>query len=297
MELLWLRYFEKVADYESVTKAAKHFMVPQPSMSQTIARLEDELGKKLFDRRNSKIFLNEDGKVFYQYVKTALRELDNGVTAVTTRPEHISGPLKIKIMDNHRFILNCIPRFSEAYPEVSISTSHGFFNDHDAVYDLCISSHTSYKNMTGYLPLIKESVILAVHEDHPLAQKKSVEISDLKGERLITLPSQSVLYSLTFDLCRAQGFEPHVPIVCDDPYFIRKYVSENMGIALAPSLSWEGRFRQNTVLIPINNPPVYVTSYILWDNKRYLPPAVVKFRQYLLDEASKLSNNLLLVEK
>lgn len=293
MELLWLRYFEKAAEYESITKAAKFFMIPQPSMSQTIARLEDELGKKLFDRRNSKIFLNEDGRVFYRHIQAALRELDNGITAVTTRPEQISGPLKIKILDNHRFILNCVPLFCQAYPEVNVSTSHGYFDDQDANYDLCICSRPTYKNMTGNAPLIKEPVVLAVHEDHPLAKRKSVQIRDLKGERLITLPAQSVLYSLTFDLCRAQGFEPQVPIVCDDPYFIRKYVSENMGIALAPALSWEGRFRQNTVLIPIQDPPIFVTSYLLWDSKRYLSPAAGKFRQFLLDAAEKLPGNML----
>ena len=74
MELLQLRYFQKVAELESITKAANFYMIPQPSMSQTITRLEKELNVKLFDRRNGKLFLNDNGRLFYQHVEAAIRE-------------------------------------------------------------------------------------------------------------------------------------------------------------------------------------------------------------------------------
>ena len=52
MELLQLRYFRTVAQYESITKAAEHYHIPQPAMSQTIARLEKELNNKVNRRCN-----------------------------------------------------------------------------------------------------------------------------------------------------------------------------------------------------------------------------------------------------
>ena len=292
MELLQLRYFQKVAEMESITKASNFFLIPQPSMSQTISRLEKELGVKLFDRRHGKLFLNERGRNFLSYVNRALQELDNGITAVTEQTESISGTVKVKVMENHRFILTCIPQFAELYPDVSISVSHGYYEDPDVTYDLCISSRMTYRNMTAYEPLIKEPLVLAVHENNPLASRKVAYISDLKGQKIISLPYQSSLHALTLNHCRAQGFEPLIPIVCDDPYFIRKYVSDDMGIALAPAISWKGRFRGNTVLVPMEDPQLCVMSYLLWDDKRYLSPAVRKFRQYLIEEAGKLENNL-----
>lgn len=292
MELLQLRYFQKVAEMESITKASNYFMIPQPSMSQTISRLEKELGVKLFDRRKGKLFLNERGRNFLVYVNHALQELENGISAVTEQTETISGTVNVKVMENHRFILTCIPKFAELYPDVSISVSHGYYEDPDVTYDLCISPRMTYRNMAACEPLIKETLVLAVHENHPLANREIAYISDLKGQKLISLPCQSSLHVLTLNHCRAQGFEPLIPIVCDDPYFIRKYVSDDMGIALAPSISWKGRFRENTVLIPLEDPQLCVMSYLLWDAKRYLSPAVRKFREYLLVEAKKLENNL-----
>lgn len=292
MELLQLRYFQKVAQVESITKASNFFMIPQPSMSQTISRLEKELGVKLFDRRNGKLFLNESGHVFLNFVNRALQELDNGVSTVTEKTETISGSVKIKVMENHRFILTCIPQFAELYPDVSISVSHGYYEDPDVTYDLCISSRMAYRNMVAYKPLIKEILVLAVHEDNPLAKQAVASIADLKGQKIVSLPQQSSLHALILSHCHTHGFEPLIPIICDDPYFIRKYISDDMGVALAPAVSWKGRFRDNTVLVPMDDPNLCITSYLLWDDKRHLSPAVRKFRDYLLTEAQRIENNL-----
>jgi len=293
LELLQLRYFIKVAELESITKAAKFYMIPQPSMSQTITRLERELNTKLFDRRSGKLFLNDNGKLFYQHVAAAIREVDNGVASLTAVSGDISGSVKIKIMDSHRFILNCIPKFTKLYPQICISASHGYYEDQDVTYDLCVSSLPSYQHMTECAPIVKERIILAVHEDNPLAKRQSISMEDLRGEKLISMPARSALYNTTVSLCHAYGFEPQIPIICDDPYFVRKYVSENMGVALAPELSWTGRFRSNTVLLPISDPPIFTTSYLLWDGNRFLPPAVQKFKQFILNQAAGIPGNIL----
>jgi len=120
MELLQLRYFQKVAELENVTKAAKYFSVPQPSMSQAISRLERDLNIKLFERRNGKLFLNEKGRAFLIYVERALQELDNGIAAVTEDSEKISGPVSIKIMENHRL---SSPVFPNSHSFIRMSAS------------------------------------------------------------------------------------------------------------------------------------------------------------------------------
>jgi DNA-binding transcriptional LysR family regulator len=290
MELLQLRYFQKVAELESVTKAARYFSIPQPSMSQAIGRLERDLNTRLFERRNGKLFLNEKGRAFLEAVERSLQELDNGMATITGDAGKISGPINIKVMENHRFILASIPKFAKMYPDVRISVSHGYYEDQDVSYDLCISSKPSYKHMTASVPLIRERVVLAVHEDHPFASREAVSIADLQGQKLISLPAPTELYEQTLKLCRARGFEPLIPIICDDPYFVRKYVSENMGIALAPSISWQGRFRANTVLVPVVSPEIYISSYLIWDDAHYESPAVLRFRDFLLAEAKQFSD-------
>lgn len=294
MELLQLRYFQKAAELESMTKAAAFFGIPQPAVSQSIARLERELGGvKLFDRRSNRLYLNENGQIFLQRVRQALQLLDDAKQSVAVHQTEIGGSIRILALENRRFVLSCVSQFAKEYPDVNFQVSHDFHSSQDVSYDLCTAPTQSYRQMNASEQLIRERIILAVHEGHPLAGRESVLLSELRDEKFITLSSRSSLYAITYDRLRAAGFEPHVPFICDDPYFVRKYISENMGVSLAPAVSWAGRFRDNTRLIPIDDPTMIITSYLLWDEGRWMSPAVRRFRDFLLREARVLPGNIL----
>ena len=94
MELLQLRYFKDAAELENFSMVAKKNMVPQPSISKTIGKSEDELGVLLFDRQGKRIVLNDNGKFFYEKVSTAL--------IILTVALSILKPLYTKIL---KFIL------------------------------------------------------------------------------------------------------------------------------------------------------------------------------------------------
>ena len=260
MDLRQLRYFQMIAKYESVTAAAKHFSVPQSAMSQTLARLEKELGGvRLFDRKNNRLFLNEAGERFLSYVSSALETLDNGIKSVTMPEDQISGPINLLVMENSRFVISSVKLFTDQYSGVSFTICHDYYSGEDVNYDLCLSANPFYKEMRKAVPLIRERMILAVCDTHPLADRKTVHLSELAHEKFISQSPRTSLYALTVNECRAAGFEPTFSISCDDPYFIRKYISQDMGIAIAPSVAWSGRFRDNTRLIDID-PPIYSTT-------------------------------------
>ena len=65
MYLPYLDYFRSVAKYESMTQAASHLHISQPALSQTIMKLEDELGVQLFHRKKGKLSLTSAGKLYY----------------------------------------------------------------------------------------------------------------------------------------------------------------------------------------------------------------------------------------
>lgn len=295
MELRQLKYFQKAAQLESITRAAEFFRIPQPAMSQSIARLEAELDLQLFDRKNRRLYLNENGRCFLEYVDRMLNELENGVRALEGRKQEIAGDIRLRILENRRFILSCVSQFTKIYPRVSFSIAHDFAGG-DESYDLCISACPPDQPRQACAPLIRERVVLGVHEDHPLAERTKVSLSELKNEKFITMPPSSSLYALLRTGCRAAGFEANIAVVCDDPYFIRKYISDKVGVALGLELSWAGRFRVNTRVIEMDDPPLFACSYLLWDDQRYLSPAVILFRDYLLQEAKNLPGNLLYQE-
>ena len=73
MELQQLKYFEVVAKYENMTRAAAELHIAQPAVSQSISRLEDELDTRLFDRKGKRISLNAQGRFLLERLPEMLR--------------------------------------------------------------------------------------------------------------------------------------------------------------------------------------------------------------------------------
>ena len=69
MELLQLKYFCHAAESENFSVTAKAFSIPASNISQTVKRLENELGTTLFTRNANRISLNAQGKEFYEAIK------------------------------------------------------------------------------------------------------------------------------------------------------------------------------------------------------------------------------------
>ena len=73
IDLELLKIFNEVAKQNSITKASENLFISQPAVSQSIKKLEEQLGGTLFARSNKGIELTDEGKCFYAYVKSALR--------------------------------------------------------------------------------------------------------------------------------------------------------------------------------------------------------------------------------
>ena len=98
MELQQLRYFCAIADTGSFTRAAQRTHVSQPSLSQQIRKLEDELGARLLDRLGRRVQLTELGQSFLPHARAVLRDLEAARSDVIERKTSISGPISVGVI-------------------------------------------------------------------------------------------------------------------------------------------------------------------------------------------------------
>src|ERR1700726_993770 len=95
MELHQLRYFCAVAETLSFSRAAEHSHISQPSLSQQILKLEDELGARLFDRLGRSVRLTDVGKTFLPRARAVLRELEAARGDVVQSKGSVGGSICI----------------------------------------------------------------------------------------------------------------------------------------------------------------------------------------------------------
>lgn len=252
MELLQLKYFCDAAECENFSKTAEKNRVPTSNISQTVKRLETELGVQLFRRGPNKISLSDEGRIFYNGARRALFALEEAVSGISETGRDASGEIKLLIRAHRRILASAIERFKNEYPKMQISINH----DRDAAYSdysFIISDGTEQREHYTKERLLTERVMLAVTKTHPLASRKKIEISELADEGFICMSHGSSLADLSIAICRAEGFNPKVVINAEDPYYVRKYVEMGLGIALVPEISWRGMFSENTAFLDIGD--------------------------------------------
>ncbi|MBR7112543.1 MAG: LysR family transcriptional regulator [Clostridia bacterium] len=281
MELLQLKYFCDAAKTENFTATAKRFFVPTSAVSQSIKRLEAELGVKLFTREANRISLNERGKAFFAEVGQALTMLDNAAKRACDDGER--GEIRISIFINRRTVMQTVERFRKIHPDVNIVTKYAADPTKEAV-DLIVTDKDLGRAFEGSA-LIKEDILLAMHKDHPLASLAQISCDDLKGIPFICTNQGSSLYRITNEICSDIGFKPHIAICSDDPYYIRKCVEMGLGVALIPAVSWKGQFSENILFKKIHAYRRF--TYLYYKKGEYLPLYMQEFCEMLAEECKR----------
>ena len=122
IDLELYRIFYVVAKNNHMTRASEELHISQPAISQSIKKLEDQLGGALFLRSNKGMELTEEGKMFYEYVKGALELINNAENEFTSFKDLSKGEVKIGCSTTltKLLLLDPLKKFHRDYPNINI---------------------------------------------------------------------------------------------------------------------------------------------------------------------------------
>lgn len=288
MELLQLRYFLSAAKSENFSKTAADFMVPQSTVSQTIKKLENELGISLFDRIGNRVYLNSNGRLFQNAVGKALNELNTAKDTLKEIAMGKLGSISILIRTDRRFIAECIAEYKEHNPNIRFTVHHRTPSE-PCHFDMIINDQNATHTDLVRQPLLKEELMIGVSKNHPLASKKRVTFDDIKDEAFISMPGNSSLYKHLSNFFEKNGAKPKIEIFCDDPFFIRKYITLKLGIAIWPSFSWLEMQEDDICLIPFGDKGLTREVYLFTEGVESQTLAAKSFADFLVQKAKNHS--------
>ena len=131
VDLELYRVFYVVAKNKHMTKASEELHISQPAISQSIKKLEDQLGGTLFLRSNKGMELTEEGKMFYEYVKGALELINNAENEFTSFKDLSKGEIKIGCSATltKLVLMDVLKEFHKDYPNININITNGLTKD------------------------------------------------------------------------------------------------------------------------------------------------------------------------
>src|SRR5919206_1005329 len=190
MELHQLAYFESVSRHLHFTRAAEELNVAQPSVSQQIRKLEDELGTPLFHRMKRNVALTEAGKTFLPHARAVLRQLEEARIEVQELSGLRKGTLAVGAppsVGTHLFP-RALAAFSRQHPGIALSFREGGSRTlvqllESGELDLAVVIQPIRHPVLETLPLLEEELLLAVPREHPLAAREGpVRLREVREE-------------------------------------------------------------------------------------------------------------------
>ncbi|MEG2119502.1 MAG: LysR family transcriptional regulator, partial [Pseudoflavonifractor sp.] len=128
MDLVQLRYAVKVAETENFSRAAEQCFVTQPTLSQRIHQLEQELGVPLFERSTRRVSLTDAGRLFVAKAQIILADADRLAEEMEGERRRIKGSLSIGVLTtlSHLNIPQYLSSFQQQYPNIAVELELGW---------------------------------------------------------------------------------------------------------------------------------------------------------------------------
>jgi len=230
MDLRFLSYFVSVYEVKTVSGAAKACFISQPSLSNAIKHLEQELEVKLFDRFSRGVAPTNEGKQLYPLAKRLLADAQNlkqqFLATVPKTPFRLglSKALGVERMSS------LLGQFTNDIAHLELTLV-----DHLESNDARIVSQQLVLDDEVFEPIWHDRYLIAVAKGHPLALKNRLNLVDLDGQPFISRQSCEGQSQLFYAL-EKRGFSTHNRAKIQTVEYALGLVSAGVGIALSPNL-------------------------------------------------------------
>ncbi|CAB3391452.1 LysR family transcriptional regulator [Kyrpidia spormannii] len=272
MEIRQLEYFVAVAEELHFGRAAERLHMTQPPLSQQIQRLENEIGVRLLSRTSRRVRLTPAGHAFLDAARKVLGELDEAILEARRAERGETGRLRVGFVGSATYgMLPLLVRtFREQYPGVKLYLQEMSTPQQEKALDREELDVGVVRPPLGdpslYTAQIEEdSAMLAIPEEHALANRSSVHIDDLRGEPLVMLARKTWagLFDSVVDLCLQRGFKPNIVQDATEFQTVIGLVAAGLGVAVVPGGA-AAVPRRSVVFRPVTGPAPRFAMALAW---------------------------------
>lgn len=286
MELLQLKYFLAVAESEHMTNTAKQLHIAQPALTQSIHRLEQELGVSLFERAGRGIRLSPAGAYVRDRVKPAMETLENVARDVQLFQQGEQGVVRVGVHAASGVAIDGIAAYSELNPHVSFEITQDERERHRDVIVTTITPRGSstVENAIEKTPF-SERIGIAVPASSALGDTAS--LADFANERFIALAGSRRFREVCDTFCARRAFTPHIAFESDNPLVVKKMIGLGLGVGFWPDHSWGDLDPKSCRLVHLQEPE-FTRDVIVAKTSRCTPDSEAqRFYDFLLDYVTK----------
>lgn len=287
-----LRAFCQTARLGSVSAAADALYLSQPSISQQIKALEDELGRQLFERQGHRMQLTPAGKTLLDLARPLVDRLD----ALPDEFRRDFGRLdsgEVRIAAGESTILHLLPslvqRFRQRHPGIyvhlnNVTGADGLGMLRSDQVDFAVGSMIDVPDDISYRPIYSFRPVLIAARDHPLARRGTLSLADISPYGLILPPKRLTTYALIDRVFQKHRLPFRVTMEVGGWEVIKRYVARGLGISIVTSICITDADREQLITRDVSQWFPKRTYGVVVRKGAYLTPQARRFIELMSPE-------------
>lgn len=244
MEFHQLKYICAIADTGSFSRAAERCHVAQPSLSQQVLKLEEDLGAKLFDRLGRSVRLTEAGRAFLPYARSILQQMEAARTDVEDKRTDIRGSVTVGVIPTIAPYLmpQCVAAFSKKYPDARLriiedTTPLLVESLRNLSVDVAILALPLKQKDLEIFSLQTEPLFAVLPKEHARAGAKSLSLKELRSEQFVFLRDGHCFRDLSISACARANVNPKIAFESGQFSSLLGMVAAGIGVSLVPEMA------------------------------------------------------------
>lgn len=235
------RIFCDVVYYQSFSRGAEANNISQSAATQSIHRLERQLGVQLVNRSKRPFMLTREGKICYEGFREILETFDSIISRVQS-PRNAEGSM-IRVAAIYSAGLydmgKCMREFIKECPKTKVRLE---FLHPDKVYNAVLNAETDF-GLVSYpvatpelsvIPIRSEEMVVVTPPDHPLAKERNLSIRQLKGVDFVAFDRDLPIRRETDKFLRQNNVQVNVVTEFDNIETIKQAVEVGLGVSILP---------------------------------------------------------------
>ena len=262
MEIHQLRYFCAVAKTGSFTRAAQREHLAQPSLSQQVKKLEDELGTRLFDRLGRTVRLTSFGEAFLPRAEAILQQLADAKQEI----EEMSGAERGKLVVGSiptvapYFLPGCLASFNRKFSQIRVTVVEEFTTDllsrlEAGGIDLALLALPVLGGHFVSQEVLRERLYLVLPTEHRFAKQPIIRLKQVERDPFLLLKEGHCFRENTLSACGRARLEPNVVFESGQFTTILAMVAAGTGVSVVPEMAVEQR--QGCRFVPLADEGAY----------------------------------------
>ena len=285
-----LKIYYEVAKSLNMTKVAERMLISQPSISQAIKEIEEEMDCIFFERLGKRLYLTHEGNVFLSYTRRILNLLEESKQKIKNFNNVESGHISIGASTTVgvHLLPKMVRNFSKDYPNIDISLE---IKNTDEIVGLILSNKIDVALIEGDVyndeivkkDFYKDELVFIAAANHKWKEKSVLNKSDLKNEKLILREHGSGTRMVGERILKENNIKYNTYMEIGHNEAIKKLVKNDFGVSVISKLCIENDEEKDFIIKRIKGVNVERYFWLIYHKDKFMSKLLETFVGYVYD--------------